>query len=136
MRTFHLLRSALVVFALGAVAPDDARAQAAGDATQTVYDVSAVDQPPELKKRIKPSYSSALRKRATPAEITLRFVVTTEGKVTEINVVRFTDSDMVDPVFAAYEEARYTPGVKNGKPVNTRMEVTELCPEPKAPKKK
>jgi hypothetical protein len=42
---------------------------------------------------------------------------------------------MVDPVYAAYEEAKFEPGQKGGKPVNTRMEITAIFPEPKPPKK-
>jgi hypothetical protein len=107
-------------------------AQPSGD---TIYDLSVVDKAPEPKRRIKPSYPSSLKRRDTPAEITLRFIVTTDGKVVEINVVKFNDPDMVEPVYAAYENAKFSPGERDGKPVNTRMEVTEIFPEPKPPKK-
>ncbi len=101
----------------------------------TVYDLTVVDKAPTPKKRIKPDYPSSLKKRATPAEITIRFIVTTEGQVTDINIVKFNDPDMVDPVYVAYEEARFEPGQKAGKPVNTRVEITEIFPEPKPAKK-
>lgn len=101
----------------------------------TTYDLTVVDKAPEPKRRIKPDYPSSLKKRDTPAEITLRFIVTTEGTVTDINIVKFNDPDMVDPVYAAYESAKFEPGQKGGKPVNTRMEVTAIYPEPKPPKK-
>jgi TonB family protein len=103
--------------------------------SETIYDVSVVDKAPATKKRLKPDYPSSIKRRDTPAEITIRFVVTTEGKVTEINIVKFNDPDMVDPVYAAYEKAKFEPGEKSGRPVNTRMEVTEIFPEPKPPKK-
>lgn len=102
---------------------------------EAVYDLTAVDKAPEPKRRIKPDYPPSLKKRDTPAEITLRFVVTPEGRVTDINIVKFNDADMVDPVYAAYEQARFEPGQKAGKPVATRMEITVLYPEPKPPKK-
>ncbi|WP_175414809.1 energy transducer TonB [Nibricoccus aquaticus] len=102
---------------------------------ETVYDLTVVDKAPAPKKRIKPDYPSSLKKRDTPAEITLRFIVTAEGTVTDINIVKFNDPDMVDPVYAAYEAAKFEPGQKAGKPVNTRMEITALFPEPKPAKK-
>jgi outer membrane biosynthesis protein TonB len=105
-------------------------------ASDTVYDAVVVDKAPVPKKRIRPDYPSSIKKRDTPAEITLRFIVTTEGKVTEISVVKFNDPDMVEPVYAAYEEANFEPGEKDGKAVNTRVEVTRIYPEPKPEKKK
>jgi len=135
MKTAHFLLSVLWLLALASANSPPLGAQPATGDIATIYDVRAVDQAPEPKKRIKPSYPSELRKRATPADITLRFVVTAQGKVTDITVVKFSDSDMVEPVFSAYENARFNPGLKGGKPVSTRMEVTEIYPEPKAPKK-
>ena len=123
------------MFAVSGFTTGFAQAQVANEANQTVYDVSVVDQPPQPKRRIKPAYPASVRKRPTPVSITLRFIVTTEGKVTEINIVRFDDADMVGPAFDAYESARFNPGLKNGLPVNTRMEITDTYPEPKAPKK-
>lgn len=103
--------------------------------SETVYDASVVDKVPAPKKRIKPDYPSSIKRRDTPGEITIRFVVTTGGQVTEINIVKFNDPDMVDPVYVAYEKTKFEPGEKDGQPVNTRMEVTEIYPEPKPPKK-
>ena len=134
MKTAFLFRLALVLVVSG-LTSGSTRAQVAGEANQTVYDISVVDQPPQPKRRIKPSYPASVRKRPAPVSITLRFIVTTEGKVTEISIVRFDDADMVGPAFDAYESARFNPGLKNGLPVNTRMEVTDTYPEPKAPKK-
>lgn len=107
----------------------------AQSASETIYDLTVVDKAPAAKRRIKPDYPSSIKRRDTPAEITIRFIVTTEGKVADISVVKFNDSDMVEPVYAAYENAKFEPGEKAGKPVNTRMEVTEIYPEPKPPKK-
>jgi hypothetical protein len=101
-----------------------------------IYTETTVDKAPTPKRRIRPDFPSSLKKRDTPGEITLRYVVTPEGKVTEITVVKFNDADMVEPCYIAFEEALFTPGEKAGKPVSVRMETTILFPEPKAPKKK
>jgi TonB family protein len=119
--------------AIGSPAPLDA--QPAPSAPNPVYDLSVVDKAPTPKRRIKPDFPSSLKRRETPGEITLRFVVTSEGAVTEISIVKFNEPDMVEPAYAAYEKAKFEPGEKDGRPVHTRMEVTEIFPEPKAPKK-
>jgi TonB family protein len=134
MKTSRLWIFALLGFI--AAAPTGLNAQQTPAANDTViYDLTVVDKAPATKRRIKPDYPAALKKRDTPAEITIRFVVTTSGQVTEINIVKFNDADMVDPVYVAYENAKFSPGEKNGKPVNTRMEITEIYPEPKPAKK-
>jgi|GEM_PF-2105564 Gram-negative bacterial tonB protein. len=110
-------------------------AQTNAPAGQAAYELSAVDKAPVPKRRIRPDFPNSLRKRDTPAEITLRFIVTAEGRVENITIVRFDDPDMVEPAYIAYEKARFEPGEKDGQPVATRMEVTEIFPEPKAPRK-
>jgi TonB family protein len=99
-----------------------------------VYDVASVDKKPELRRRVRPSYPASLR-RDPPSEITLRFVVTPEGRVTNIAIMKFSDPDMIDAAHEAYENARFTPGEIGGKPVHTRMEVTDIYPAPKETKK-
>ena len=117
------------------VSPVRLPAQPAPSAPNAVYDLSVVDKAPTPKRRIKPDFPSSLKRRETPGEITLRFVVTPEGTVTDISIVKFNDAEMVEPAYAAYEKAKFEPGEKDGRAVHTRMEVTEIFPEPKAPKK-
>ena len=121
---------------LGCIASSTTLDAQAPAPAETVYELTAVDKAPAPKRRIRPDFPSSLKKRDTPGEITLRFVVTAEGRATDISIVKFNDADMVEPAYIAYEEARFEPGEKDGKPVSTRMEVTEIFPEPKAPKKK
>lgn len=103
-------------------------------AVATIYDEKSVDKAPVLKRRLKPDFPSSLKKRETPAEITLSYVVTAQGKVSDITVVKFNEADMVSPALAALDEAQFEPAEKSGKPVSMRMEMTFLFPEPKAPK--
>jgi TonB family protein len=87
------------------------------------YTEQTVDTPPVLKKPLKVRYPSSSRKKR--GEIVLRFVVTEKGTVSEIVVMRTSDADMIAPAMEAYENARYQPGMKDGKPVPTTVEVTE-----------
>jgi outer membrane biosynthesis protein TonB len=121
--------------ALGTSTALRAQADEAPPSDDTIYNLTAVDPEPVPKRRIRPDFPKSLRKRDTPAEITLRFVVTSEGRVTDISIVKFNDSDMVEPAYIAYEKATFTPGRKAGKPVNVRMEVTHIYPEPKVSRK-
>lgn len=87
------------------------------------YDASAVDVPPSPKGVIRVHFPRSARR--AHGEIHLKFLVTASGKVSRLTVVKFTDPDMIDPAYRAYEKAEFTPGLKNGKPVDTWLTVTE-----------
>lgn len=70
-------------------------------------------------------FPRSTRENGAKPEITLRFVVTKEGAVENIVIVKFSHPDLIDVAMDAYENARFNPGMKNGEPVNTRIEVTE-----------
>lgn len=127
--------SSLLALSLCAAAVPTSSAQTTPPAGQAAFEVSALDKAPVPKRRIRPDFPASLKKRETPAEITLRFIVTADGRVENITVVRFDEADMVEPAYIAYEKARFDPGEKDGQAVATRMEVTEVFPEPKAPRK-
>lgn len=102
----------------------------AADSRARPYEASDVDRKPEPKRPIRPSYSSSLRRRLTSGEVELSFVVTKEGKVTNIVVVKFSDPDLIDPVYQAYQYAGFTPGTKDGSPVDTHMSAVVPFPNP------
>jgi outer membrane biosynthesis protein TonB len=125
----------LASFAFGSAAyAQPAPAAPSAPAAAAIYDEKSVDKAPVLKRRLKPDFPSSLKKRDTPAEITLSYVVTAQGKISDVTVVKFNDSEMVSPALAALDEAEFQPAEKAGKPVSVRMETTMLFPEPKAPK--
>jgi hypothetical protein len=94
-------------------------------ADSEVFELAQLDTPPELKKPVKLRF----RKKGVTGEVTLKFIVTKEGKVRDIMVPTFNDSDFVEPAFRAYEGASYTPGMRGGVPVATRIEVKAVFPE-------
>ncbi len=93
-------------------------------AADTYLDVSKVDQAPTPKKPLKPDYPSSLRKKNPPPTINLRLDISADGKVKNLTIVKFSDVDMVDPIYAVYETAVFNPALKDGKPVACRMEMT------------
>jgi TonB family protein len=106
----------------------------AAPAAATIYEEKSVDKAPVLKRRLKLDFPASLKKRDTPGEITLSYVVTEQGKVSDVTVVKFNDSEMVGPALAALDDAQFQPAEKAGKPVSVRTQTTILFPEPKAPK--
>jgi hypothetical protein len=93
--------------------------------TQARYESAQVDKAPEPKKPVRVKYPSSARKKG--GEITLRFLVTKEGTVKEMMVIRFTHDEMVEPAYSAYESAVYNPGMKDGKAVDTWVEITDVA---------
>lgn len=91
--------------------------------SMATYESDKVDQAPVLKKAVRLRFSSAAKRQG--AEITLRFLVKTDGTVDRITVVKFTDAEMIDPVYSAYEKALFEPGQIKGVPVGTWLTVTE-----------
>jgi hypothetical protein len=116
-----LMRVGLILAILWLMVAETALCALAAEAR--VYESNQVDPKPVLQKAIRIRLPFSVRKRG--GEITLRFRVTKEGKVDDITVVKFSDSDLIDPVYSAYEKATYLPGLKNGVPVDTWVTVME-----------
>jgi len=92
------------------------------------FQYAEVDVKPTPKKPIRVRFPGSVRKKGETAQIVLRFVVTSQGETKKIVVVKFSDPDMIEPAMEAYEAARFNPGMKDGSPVDTVMEVTETYP--------
>jgi hypothetical protein len=90
-----------------------------------IFKYEEVDSKPSVIQMPRIRYSRAERKEHS--EITLRFVVTAIGKVSQLTVVKFSDPDLIDPAYSAYEAAEFSPGIKAGKPVDTWMQITEVA---------
>lgn len=95
------------------------------DGTADVYESAQVDQAPQPRREIHIRYPRELRKER--AEVKLRFVVRSTGKIDNLTVVKFSNVDMIEFAYRGYESAEYSPGLKNGKPVDTWVEVTEVA---------
>lgn len=102
-------------------------AVAAGEVSQPLP-YTDVDVKPTPKRPVKIRFPSSVRKKGEIAEVVLRFIVTGDGEVQKVVVVKFSHPDMIEPALLAYESAKYNPGMKNGRPVATLMEVREAYP--------
>ena len=102
--------------------------RAAADEPPRLFPSADVDVKPTPKKPIKVRFPGSVRKKGETPQIVLRFIVTAEGDVTKVIVVMFSHPDMIEPAMEAYEKAKFNPGMKNGKLVETLMEATETYP--------
>jgi TonB family protein len=79
--------------------------------------------PPKVLKRVDPVYPLAMRMSGMRAEVTVSFVVTDEGRVTDAIVLRSTNPAFEQPALEAIRKWTFQPAMQNGKAVNTKMEI-------------
>jgi protein TonB len=81
--------------------------------------------PRALPGRREPDYPPTARRLRAEGTVVLRAVITVEGAVDEVEVVRAPEPDwgMVEAAMAAVAAWRYEPGMLRGRPVAVRMTV-------------
>ena len=87
------------------------------------HDISKVDVKPVPRFQARPQYPFALRRDKVEGEAVTEFIVDTEGNVQRAHAVRATHPAFADAAVAAVSKWKYKPGMKNGRAVNTRMQV-------------
>lgn len=80
------------------------------------------DQPPKPIKLEPPRYPADLRRAGLIGEVKLRFIITTEGKVTDPFVVESNNPAFERPAIDALLKWKFEPARKGGRPVNTRIQ--------------
>lgn len=103
-----------------AVAQSGAGARPSGLAN--VFDAAQLDQQPMRRSGLNVIYPPNLRREGVSGMVVVRFIVTESGSVTEIQIVRSTHPEFATAVTRALESSRWTPGRKDGRIVNSRME--------------
>lgn len=114
----------LLVCALAAHPSVTSRLNAA-EPESPAFEYKDLDTKPVPIRPIRVRFPFGVRKKGEPAEIVLRFLVTKKGTVTNVTVVRFTHPGLIEAAMETYERARFTPGTKEGVPVDAWMEATE-----------
>lgn len=82
-----------------------------------------LDQVPRPKRQTRPEYPYAMRAAGLEGRVTVEFVVSTEGKVVEAHVMRSNNPWFERPALNAIMSWTFAPGVKAGRPVNTRCQI-------------
>lgn len=129
MRIFTLL---VAVAAAAVAAPASAqksaertRSAAPKSATDTtgVYELRAVTDLPRpievaaFRRALASMYPPALRAEGRSGEVQARFIVEPDGKVSQVSIVRSTDSAFDAPTVEAVRTLRFSPAKVDGRPV-------------------
>ena len=96
----------------------------------SVFDISQLDRKPTLKLQAKPKYPFDLRSAGVSGQATVSFVVDREGIVRELKIVDATHKGFEQAAREAVPRWKFAPGMKDGKPVSTRMVLPMLFVAP------
>jgi len=86
-----------------------------------------VDTPPTITRGMEipasPVYPSELKLNKVSGEAVIAFLVMANGQTDQVQVVRATHRGFADAAIAAVKQWHYKPAIKDGKPVNCRMQT-------------
>lgn len=88
-----------------------------------VFDLSQLDRAPEPIVQPPPVFPSNLKREYSEATVTIGFIVNAKGEVVAPYVVASTYFGFEEPALKGLEKWKFRPGVKNGRKVNTRMQI-------------
>jgi protein TonB len=94
-----------------------------GTRLQNVFNLADLDQIPVARYQAKPVYPFEMRRNGITGEVTVGFIVDTNGDVREAYVLKSTQREFEAPAVQAVTKWTFRPGKKGGKPVNTRMQI-------------
>lgn len=90
---------------------------------ERIYTGKDVDVKPRLITKPEPSYTEAARQAQITGTVILKVVFASNGTITNIRVVEGLPRGLTERCIAAARKIKFVPGVKDGKPVSTWMQV-------------
>lgn len=120
------MKATIMIMAVILLAPDTVHSRSAildasGLMTGGVKEefiLSEVDQPPTIVRKVDPIYPSAAKRDKVQGSVTIRFVVTKEGKVIDPSVIKSMPEGVFDEVMLdTIVKWKFNPAVKDGKAV-------------------
>jgi periplasmic protein TonB len=91
------------------------------DQPDPVYEVGNGVKAPKGLYMPSPEYAESARKKKINGNVTLSMIVTPEGRVRDLKVIKSLDKDLDKQTLAAVSTWRFEPGTKDGKPVAVRL---------------
>lgn len=88
-----------------------------------IFDISKLDQIPEPKYRVDPQYPFEMRRAGITGEVVVEFIVDANGKVMNAFAAKSSQREFEANAVQAVSKWTFKPGRKNGRNVNTRMQV-------------
>ncbi len=94
-----------------------------GHGQGNLFNLADLDRPPTPTLRVPPSYPFDMRRAGVSGEVVVGFIVDASGRVRDAYAVSASRREFADEAVRAVLKWQFTPGRKNGLPVNTRMQV-------------
>lgn len=88
-----------------------------------IFDIKNLDQQPVAKVQQKPAYPFEMRRAGINGEVTVQFIVDTNGDVRDPFVVKSSQREFEAAAIQAVSKWKFRPGRRGGRSVNTRMVV-------------
>ena len=88
-----------------------------------IFTTKEVDERPRLLAKPEPSYTESARTFQVHGTVVLRAVFSKTGEVTRVEVVKRLPHGMTEGCLAAARAIKFSPALKDGKPVSTWMQL-------------
>jgi protein TonB len=88
-----------------------------------VFDIASLDQQPVPRVRTPPQYPFEMRRAGVTGEVTVDFIVDTNGDVQNAYAIKSTQREFESAAVQAVSKWKFKPGRKGGRNVNTHMQV-------------
>lgn len=95
----------------------------AGGGGDEVFSLSELDQKPRIVMQTPPVYPQELRRKKVQGTVTVSFIVSKDGRVTNPKVEKSTEPLFEKPALDAVKQWRFDPGTRNGEKVQFKMRV-------------
>ncbi|MEO6992861.1 MAG: energy transducer TonB, partial [Lacunisphaera sp.] len=85
-----------------------------------LFDMSQLDQRPILRVPVNPQYPYEMSRAGINGNVTVEFIINTNGDVTQAQVVRSSHREFEVPAVQAVLKWKFKPGRRGGRSVNVR----------------
>jgi TonB family protein len=121
--TWAALMAITGITSLGTVSAMPLRRDLTAAAGQKIYSAAEGVRLPRVIREVRPSYTPRALEERLIGTVLLDCVVSRNGTVSRVKVLRPLDVDLDRAAVRALEQWRFSPGTKGGKPVAVRVQV-------------
>jgi TonB family protein len=89
----------------------------------SIFKIGNLDRVPRALARPAPIYPADMRRDGITGDVTIEFVVGTDGSVLSAEAVRWSRREFVEPALSAVRRWHFEPGTVNGRKVRFRMAI-------------
>lgn len=88
-----------------------------------IFELEDLDEQPRPVQTVQPIYPDVLRRAGISGRVTLLFIVDENGRVQNPRIETSTHSEFEKPALDAVKKWKFTPGIREGRKVKTRMRL-------------